>query len=170
MPNLSLILTQSFIDSFHYCDENGHRSYRFNILKFFYNTALTTDLENLANRTTAAMRNIHETCLADKEERVAEIINIINSAIESACQLRLHYGSVFENGVGENRTKLIVPYKQSKFENELKTAMDNMRRITKRTLLNKASGRIDNLDDYRDVIHALGVGPSIMRNNSLRQQ
>lgn len=133
MPNLSVMLTQTFIENFQYCDTSGRRSNTSTFMRYFLDDRLTIELERIANMAMADMRRLHELCLSDNQERTNDIYSIISTLVNEAWKLRLHFGYTSTiikardmNGKPLCTSTTTKPKKQSRFETELKKTIDAM--------------------------------------------
>jgi hypothetical protein len=175
MPNISQILCESFLSNFNYCDATGKRSNTSKWKRFFLNKGLTRQLETLANQTAQKIRDIHERCQDDNLERVQEIAQIINNTIDQVWKLRIHYGFTYSrsgshrsNGVPTYYDETTYPKWPSKFEKELESGLKAMHSTASKVLLDKQSGKLDNLDDFRDAILNIHTEQKSLRDNRYR--
>jgi len=175
MPNISSILCDSFLSNFNYCDATGKRSNTSKWKRHFLNKGLTQELETLANQTAQNIRDIHALCKADNQERVPEITQIINNTIDKLWELRLRYGHTSSyagghrpNGVPTHGGSTTSPRRPSKFEKDFDRTLKAMHLAASRALLDKKSGPLENLDDFRDAIANLWTEQKALKSNRSR--
>ena len=149
MSELSIMLSQTFISHFKYCDASRQRgdAWGWGWVRLFQTSELTTELESLANQAAKEMAGILESCKRDNQERADTIYFTLLNIIEDVWKLRVKYGVCsYVDGftaVGEccpASIKITTPMLQSRFEEELDNVLENMKLSTMKVDTGMARG------------------------------